>query len=78
MKAKSALAKFEAEMSKTKMASSREGNLHGDSEALGKDIGHLLAHAILWVVDRFEALGHWVSDLVSSTKRIDKLLESVS
>jgi hypothetical protein len=78
MKAKSALAKFEAEMSKTKMASSREGNLHGDSEALGKDIGLLLAHAILWVVDRFEALGHWVSDLVSSTKRIDKLLESVS
>jgi uncharacterized protein (DUF342 family) len=66
-KAKAALAKFEAEMSNPKMASTREAG-----------IIDMAQRAWNWVVTTFTMLGEWVKDLTSSTNRIEKLLESVS
>jgi hypothetical protein len=70
-KARAALAKFEAEMSSPKMASTHEAGIM-DSALAG------LEKVWKWVTSAFTRIGEWASDLVSSTKRIDKVIESAS
>jgi hypothetical protein len=65
--AKAALARFEAEMANQAKTAGALDTLWGGAEK-----------AWNWVVTSFRRLTDWVDDLVSSTKRISKLLDSVS
>jgi hypothetical protein len=65
--AKAALAAFEKEM----MAQPRTAGILDD-------LVTVLERAWNWVVGAFHAIGDWASDLMSDTKRIGKLLDSVS
>jgi hypothetical protein len=74
-KAKAALAKFEAEMSAPKLASERQAASILDIVEAG--IPASVQKLWNWLKSAFEFIGEWAKDLVSSTKQIEKLLESV-
>jgi len=71
-RAKAALAQFEASMKSPKMASDKHGlDLWDSMKALWSKLLNKVTAA-------FEAVSDWASDLMSTTKRLNKLLDSVS